>query len=462
MNRKIYGTALPLLVVILLFAFGKSSQAQTPPRSSKSYVSGGMLVWPDSTSSFGGGTASRDSLNNDKDSLILDSLSTATDSLQLTNIDSLSTDSLTVDTLSTDSLAVDSLATDSLSLLTKENPTSSNINNGDISLPDSILYGDQPTNTTLDIFALPLAQQRAANANNSGVPSINPQAQGKPERIRKPLFSDSMSISKMSWISAALPGFGQIYNKQYAKLPVLYGTLGAGIALYANENKTYKPLKTRYDALVLESGTSRNPELDEVQGAMIRSNTRRQLYMGLTIGSYIYFLGDAAVNYSTNDVSDVKKATTLAMICPGAGQIYNKSYWKVPFVIGGFATMIYVIDWNNRGYTRFKQAYSLKADYDANPEAYPDGSLDEFSGKYDASYLKSLRDSYRRNRDLVIILTAAGYLLQVIDAHVDAHLKDFDVSNDLSMSIDPYFDYADLGNSRSNSAIYGFSLSIKF
>ena len=88
---------------------------------------------------------------------------------------------------------------------------------------------------------------------------------------------------------------------------------------------------------------------------MIRSNTRRQVYLGLTVASYIYFIGDAAVNYSTNEVSDVKKATTLACIFPGAGQIYNKSYWKVPFVVGGFAAMIYCIDWNNRGYQRFKK-----------------------------------------------------------------------------------------------------------
>lgn len=78
---------------------------------------------------------------------------------------------------------------------------------------------------------------------------------------------------------------------------------------------------------------------------MIRSNTRRQIYLGLTVASYLYFLGDAAVNYRY-DASPVKKATTLATIFPGAGQVYNKSYWKLPFVVGGLATTIYTIDWN--------------------------------------------------------------------------------------------------------------------
>ena len=123
--------------------------------------------------------------------------------------------------------------------------------------------------------------------------------------------------------------------------------------------------------------------------------------------SYIYFIGDAAVNYSTNEVSSVKKATTLACIFPGAGQIYNKSYWKVPFVVGGFAAMIYCIDWNNRGYQRFKKAYNQISDYEQHPEKYPDGPVDEFGGRYSASYILNLRNNFRRNRDLCIIISAA-------------------------------------------------------
>ena len=193
-----------------------------------------------------------------------------------------------------------------------------------------------------------------------------------PKKKRGWLMSDSMSLSKVCWMSTILPGYGQIYNKQYWKLPVLYGLVGSSLAMYFHENKTYKPLKRAYDAYTATS-VDRTPELDALQHKMIRSNTRRQIYLGAAIASYIYFIGDAAVSYKTNDVSRVKKATTLACIFPGAGQIYNKSYWKVPFVVGGFASMVYCIDWNNRGYKRFKKAYGLLADYERNPDKYQIG-----------------------------------------------------------------------------------------
>lgn len=275
------------------------------------------------------------------------------------------------------------------------------------------------------------------------------------------LMSDSMSLSKVSWVSAVLPGYGQIYNKQYWKLPILYGTLGTGLALFLHENKTYKPLKQEFDAYT-DRSLSRTPELNELQAKMIRSNTRRQLYLGLTVASYIYFIGDAAVNYHTNEVSGVKKATTLACIFPGAGQIYNRSYWKVPFVIGGFASMIYCIDWNNRGYQRFKKAYSLLADYQQNPDNYPDGPTDEFHGRYSAEFIRNLRNNYRRNRDLCIIISGALYILQVVDAHVDAHLKDYDISDDLSMNIEPLVDYTYVPTMQRNRPVFGFNLSLNF
>ena len=275
---------------------------------------------------------------------------------------------------------------------------------------------------------------------------------------RKPFISDSMGLSKVCLLSVPLPGFGQIYNKQYWKLGVLYPVVGASVGMFIYENKQYKPLKKQYDQYLIDYGYMRTPELDEIQTKLIKHNTLQQIYAGIAIASYLYFIGDAAVNYATNEVSQVKKATTLSTIFPGAGQIYNKSYWRVPIVIGGLASTIYTIDWNNRGYQRFKTAYSLKVDYEKDPSKYPNGAPDEFRGAYTSSFLKNLKDSYRRNRDLCIILTAGVYLLNILDAHVDAHLQDYDISDDLTMNLEPYFDCTTIGS----KPVYGVNMSLKF
>ena len=275
---------------------------------------------------------------------------------------------------------------------------------------------------------------------------------------RKPFISDSMSLSKVCWLSLPLPGFGQIYNKQYWKLGVLYPVVGASIGMFVHENKQFKPIKAQYNQYLIDHGYMRTQELDEIQTNLIKHNTRQQIYAGIAIASYLYFIGDAAINYTTNEVSRIKKATTLSTIFPGAGQIFNKSYWRVPILWGGIASTIYTIDWNNRGYQRFKTAYSLKIDYEKNPSKYPNGAPDEFRGAYSSTFLKNLKDSYRRNRDLCIILTAGVYLLNILDAHVDAHLQDYDISDDLSMNIEPYFDYTTVNT----QPVYGLNMSLKF
>ena len=287
----------------------------------------------------------------------------------------------------------------------------------------------------------------------------------------KPRRLDSINISKISWISAVAPGFGQIYNKQYWKLPILYSTVGAGITMGVIENKKYQDYKRQVTAIT-NINTTRTEELDALQTQMIRHNTRRQLYFIGAIASYIYFIGDAAVNYNGKiPASRVKKATTLSMICPGAGQIYNGSYWKAPIVIGGFASMVYVIDWNNRGYQRFRTAYNLRVDYDNALKEYNAATdktgltkpspTDEFRGRYTADYLKNLKNSYRRNRDLSIIITAGVYLFNVIDAHVDAHLKDYDISDNLSMDVQPHIGNVYTAQSGSINT-YGLGININF
>lgn len=223
------------------------------------------------------------------------------------------------------------------------------------------------------------------------------------------IFRDTIPLSRMTAISLVAPGFSQLYNKQAWKIPILYGVTGGLAVLGFNQSNKYKAAKNEYNTLVNQQATQE--ELDPAQCKMIRYNTTRTVFFVGAIASYLYFLGDGVLNYNGPENS-VKKATTLAMICPGAGQLYNKSYWKVPIVVGAFATMGYVIDWNARGYKRYRTAYNQVVN----------GQPDEFEGRYSADYLKNMKDNFRRNRDLCIILTGALYLLNIVDAHVDAHL----------------------------------------
>jgi hypothetical protein len=125
------------------------------------------------------------------------------------------------------------------------------------------------------------------------------------------------------------------------------------------------------------------------------------------------------------------KAALYSAVIPGAGQIYNKSYWKVPVIYGGFAFLIYLIDFNNTNYKTFKTAYGYRTDLDSTTvDSYPNYTVDD---------LLVRKDYYRRNRDLCYVITGLVYVLNVLDAYVDAHMKDFDVSDDLSLHTRPYF-----------------------
>ncbi len=430
------------VAIMLVLSWGETT-AQQRYRGPRQIIKGGMMQKPD--------TLRRDSLARP--------VLQQPDSAALVRF----IDSLDVNAIKVDSVVLDSLAKAGVpdSLRRREAVIASLRRN----MPDSLRT--QFGMSKVDSLPSDSLRRDSLSLDSLGAKSLPDSLAGadslgkKKKRERKPLLSDSMSLSKVCWAAAVMPGYGQIYNKQYWKLPILYSTLGTGLGMFIYENSRYKPLKREYDAITNKS-LSRTPELDRLQRNMLRSNTRRQIYLGLTIVSYLYFIGDAAVCYKTNDVSSVKRATTLATICPGAGQIYNKSYWRVPIVIGGFATTIYCVDWNNRGYQRFKKAYRLRADYDKNPSNYPGGSTDEFGGRYSATFLKNLRDSYRRNRDLCLILTAGMYVLQIVDAHVDAHLRDYDISDDLSMTVSPMLDYGYSTYAGESRPTIGMNMSFKF
>jgi len=134
-----------------------------------------------------------------------------------------------------------------------------------------------------------------------------------------------------------------------------------------------------------------------------------------------------------------RRATIYSAVLPGLGQIYNRKYWKVPLVVGGFATLGYFINFNNNEYTIYKQAYSDIIDNDPYTNSYLKLKVnpnllrpDRISNFTDA--LRAQKDYWRRNRDLVVIGTAVFYALNIIDASVDAHFFNFDISDDLSFN----------------------------
>ena len=140
------------------------------------------------------------------------------------------------------------------------------------------------------------------------------------------------------------------------------------------------------------------------------------------------------------------KASVLSTIIPGAGQIYNKKYWKVPIIYASLGTSIYFINENNNKYTDYKNAYLQRAD----------GEIDDYFDLYNNSQLITIMDYYQRNRDVSYILTAAIYLLNIVDASVDAHLLDFDVSDELTLSYTPSFIHTPFGKNTSLSLKMNF------
>jgi hypothetical protein len=134
-----------------------------------------------------------------------------------------------------------------------------------------------------------------------------------------------------------------------------------------------------------------------------------------------------------------RKATIYSAALPGLGQIYNRKYWKVPLVYGGFATLGYFINFNHGEYIKYRQAYSDIIDNDPNTNSYLK-LITNYNSNRESQYketLGSYKDYWRRNRDLLVIFTAGFYALNIIDASVDAHFFNFDISDDLTIKWAP-------------------------
>ena len=139
---------------------------------------------------------------------------------------------------------------------------------------------------------------------------------------------------------------------------------------------------------------------------------------------------------------DPKRAMWLALVIPGGGQIYNRKYWKLPIVYGGFIGCLYAMNWNNTMYKDYSQAYLDLMDNDPGTQSYNQflhlgmqitpANEDRYKDIF-----KKRKDKFRRWRDLSFFVMVGVYALSVIDAYVDAELSVFDISDDLSLRVEP-------------------------
>jgi len=206
---------------------------------------------------------------------------------------------------------------------------------------------------------------------------------------------NEIKVGTMFAGSAFILGGSQIYNKQYWKLPIVYGGIlggvGAGIALNSNGNK----------------------------------ETAKWCFIGAG-ATYWASLLDGVITYKPNDFPQPGKATIYSILCPGLGQIYNKEYWKLPIYWGGLVACAYFYSTNKVNFERFRRIYYETIDPDV-----------PYTGPITKDVASYYKDVYRRYRDYSILAFAAVYVLQIVDANVFAYMHDFDVSDDISLSWSP-------------------------
>lgn len=206
---------------------------------------------------------------------------------------------------------------------------------------------------------------------------------------------NEIKIGTMAAGSALVPGGCQIYNKDYWKLPLVYGTIGGalGTGLYYKLNGN-----------------------DDVA---------RYCWIGAGV-AYWTTMMDGVVNYQPSVYPHAGKATLYSILCPGLGQIYNREYWKLPIYLGGMAAAVYFYSNNRTNFERYRRIYLEATD----PEI-------KYEGPVSADQALYYRNVYRRYRDYSILAIGVVYLLQVIDANVFTYMHNFEVDDDLAMKFSP-------------------------
>lgn len=257
--------------------------------------------------------------------------------------------------------------------------------------------------------------------------------------------------------STVFIGSYQIYNKQYWKLPIIYGGIGAGIGLGTYYTLQYKNSVKAHDASLLayNEAFALDPNTTlTVSPVNTRAKTLGICMFGMAAAVYWASLLDGATYYKKGVFPNAGRATIYSILLPGLGQAYNREYWKIPIYWGALAGATHFLVTNDINYKRYKRIH--------NEATSPDKT---YTGPISAETAVYYRDVFRRYRDYSIVALVGFYLLQVIDANVFSYMLDFDMSNDLSLHMEPAVIMPDTQyafSPKDRNAALGFSVGLRF
>ena len=228
------------------------------------------------------------------------------------------------------------------------------------------------------------------------------------------------------------PGTAQIYNKDYWKLPVIYGGIGALAGTGGYYLHKYNVTKKEYDKFMISKNAyEAQVGMDYPFEAPPLDMKSKRTGTWLMAGAGLVFWGsllDGVICYESDLNPDPGKSTLYSALLPGLGQIYNGELFKVPIYWGGLLVSTHLLINNTTNYKRFKRIHNEATSTD--PQVSQKVPISGETAKW-------YRDVYRRYRDYSIVSTVLVYILQIIDANVFAYMHDFEVTDDITMNIEP-------------------------
>ncbi|NOZ45639.1 MAG: hypothetical protein GXO79_02545 [Chlorobi bacterium] len=268
-------------------------------------------------------------------------------------------------------------------------------------------------------------------------------------------------------LSATIPGLGQIYNRKIWKAPIIYGGFYGLFYAYKYNNTGYKNFYYAYVSYPKQNTSyTGTPYREQLAITANYYKKYRSLSLIGIIGWYTLNIIDASIDaytiktniFTKGKVHNPQRAAVLSAALPGLGQLYNNKWYKVPFIYGGYAGLYYSWQFNNNKFELFSNVYnSISQDKNAPS----DSTYLIEGGSYVKDNIYKAQEYYRRYRDLSLIGVGMLYLLNIIDATVDAYMFNYDISDDLSLKIQP--DFIDVNSIYySNQYPVGLKLTFKF